>query len=252
VVRAVLAVTAMVAIFGASVSAARETEPTVVVAQAALQAPISVAPAAALVPAPTAVQAGRVKAALTKTQAVVVPEAVAERAPVQVAEDAPAAPSDEVLDLIFELEERDRQIAALEEQLAFLRQAQLAAQATPANETTSFAVGSNGRISDAANEDAMEQWRAGYILGGGQNLPAFENTILPCESGTQPNPDTAVGRTDDWGRAQINRPTWKDRFESLTGADFETHIVDPTLNGYMAAHVELEQGLRAWTCWRKR
>lgn len=100
----------------------------------------------------------------------------------------------------------------------------------------------------------QSQWQAGYQLGGGQNLAAFENVILPCESGGSVTPFEAVSRTNDWGRAQINRPTWEPRFEALTGVEFTTGILDPTLNGYMAAVVEREHstGLSAWTCWRKR
>jgi len=169
-------------------------------------------------------------------------------------------PSDELRDLVAEIEdrdaqiaERDAQIAALQEQLAYLRQEQLA-NLVSADEAARGASSFNNNTTLTAEQDvvAMEQWRAGYELGGGQNYTAFVNTILPCESGGQPNPDIAVGRTDDWGRSQINRPTWKKRFESLTGVEFEEHIVNPVLNGYMAAHVELEQGLNAWTCWRKR
>jgi len=236
----------MIAIFGASVAAARETDSaSVVVAQSAFQAPIAQVidvPVAEAVEEPiaeVAVAPADVQQAASQTRTTNALLALPTAATTIVVDQVPAAPSDDVLELLVEIEERDRQIAALEEQLVFLRQAQLSE--LHANQT-----------SDAANEDAMDQWRAGYTLGGGQNLPAFESTILPCESGTQPNPDVAVGRTDDWGRAQINRRTWKARFESLTGADFETGIVDPVLNGYMAAHVEQEQGLKAWTCWRKR
>ncbi len=101
-------------------------------------------------------------------------------------------------------------------------------------------------------ERATDAWRVGYRIGGGANLAAFEDVILPCESGGEVDPFSAIGRTDDWGRAQINRPTWRVRFAELTGLTFEEWILDPTLNGYMAAVVEQEQGLRAWTCWRKR
>ncbi|MGI9605901.1 MAG: hypothetical protein ACR2P0_07150, partial [Acidimicrobiales bacterium] len=78
--------------------------------------------------------------------------------------------------------------------------------------------------------------------------------ILPCESGGEPDPDAAVGPTDDWGRAQINRPTWARRFAELTGRDFVEWVREPFLNGYMSAVVEDEHssGLNAWTCWRKR
>jgi len=247
----------MIAIFGASVAAARETDSaSVVVAQSAFQAPIAQVidvPVAEAVEEPiaeVAVAPADVQQAASQTRTTNALLALPTAATTIVVDQVPAAPSDDVLELLVEIEERDRQIAALEEQLVFLRQAQLSE--LHANQTTQLSNNANGRISDAANEDAMDQWRAGYTLGGGQNLPAFESTILPCESGTQPNPDVAVGRTDDWGRAQINRRTWKARFESLTGADFETGIVDPVLNGYMAAHVEQEQGLKAWTCWRKR
>ena len=100
--------------------------------------------------------------------------------------------------------------------------------------------------------DAQAAWDAGYTLGGGANLSAFQNIILPCESGGQPNRDSVVGFTDDWGRAQINRPVWNTTFESLTGLSFEENIVRPALNGFMAAHIEQVQGLTAWTCWNRR
>ena len=304
VVRAVLAVTAIIAIFGASVGAAQEVEPLVTsVGEASLTLS---APTTSLVAPPTT---SSTTTSTTTTVPPVVESAVAsgfvpeideftaleieasedavsfgsgefvvggasdeaaeavdadteEDAEVDTPqEDAPendgsrqlqaAAPSEEVLELIAKIEEKDHQIAVLSEQLAYLRQAQLEDQIQP-QESVSSSLTNKARLTRDENAAAMDLWRAGYTLGGGQNLPAFENTILPCESGSQPNPDTAVGRTDDWGRAQINRPVWKKRFESLTGKDFETGIVDPTLNGFMAAHVELEQGLRAWTCWRKR
>ena len=103
-----------------------------------------------------------------------------------------------------------------------------------------------------------QQWAQGYLDQGGSNLNAFQNVILPCESGGENNPHAAVGRTDDHGRAQINRPVWKNRFEQKFGVPFDTHIYDPYLNGAMAATVEHEHhgihgdGLNAWTCWRNR
>ncbi len=106
--------------------------------------------------------------------------------------------------------------------------------------------------SPSTNAAAQAAWDEGYQIGGGRNLSAFHNTILPCESGSQPNPDTAVGRTDDWGRAQVNRPVWRTTFQDLTGQVFEEGIVQPVLNGYMAAYIENVQGLTAWTCWRNR
>ena len=160
--------------------------------------------------------------------------------------------SEELLDLVETVEDRDERIDVLEDQVASLRESQAESRLVAANAERAADLGVDARLTPEQNEAAMELWRSGYTLGGGQNLSAFENTILPCESGTQPNPDVAVGKTDDWGRAQINRPTWEARFESLTGSEFESGIVDPTLNGFMAAHVELEQGLSAWTCWRRR
>ena len=106
--------------------------------------------------------------------------------------------------------------------------------------------------------DQEQQWMQGYLDQGGRNLNAFQNIILPCESGGENNPHAAVGRTDDHGRAQINRPVWKNRFEQKFGVPFDTHIYDPYLNGAMAATVEHEHhgihggGLNAWTCWRNR
>jgi len=149
-----------------------------------------------------------------------------------------------------EVSERESQIVTLEEQVAFLQQVLIEVQTH--NDEEKERLVQSMSLEASSESEAMEQWRMGYSIGGGQNLPAFENVILPCESGGQPDPDTAVGPTDDWGRAQINRPTWKKRFESLTGAEFESFIIDPMLNGFMAAHVEQEQGLSAWTCWRKR
>lgn len=137
-----------------------------------------------------------------------------------------------------ELASSREQVVALQEQLGILQQTLIGVQAE-----SDEPVEANSSIA---------RWRIGYSLGGGERLASFENTILPCESGTQPDPDTAVSHTDDWGRAQINRPVWKDRFESLTGVNFEENITDPVLNGFMAAHVEQEQGLTAWTCWRNR
>lgn len=290
VIRLVLLATAICAIFTASVSAAQEGDrQSAVAAPATLPTPTSVAPAEPVMTttaAPTPVQddvsSVDVEQAVAEPVEQAVLDASLEQAPaeltisgrgsalVSLAElglteqapsttttvppvEVPPAPSDEVLALVADVEARDEQIEVLEGQLAQMRQEQLAnlvSAEEAANGSSSFS--RNDRLTPEENADAMEQWRAGYLLGGGQNLPAFENTILPCESGTQPNPDIAVGRTDDWGRSQINRPVWKERFESLTGADFETHIVNPVLNGYMAAHVELEQGLVAWTCWRKR
>ncbi len=301
VVRAVLAVTAIIAIFGASVSAAQEVEPLVTsVGEASLTlgspSASSASPSTTAAPSTTTtstttppvvesaiasgfvaevdeftaleIEASEDAVSFGSGEFVVggpsdeAVEADATDGDVAAEEDVPAdndgsrqlqaaAPSEEVLELVAKIEEKDRQIAVLSEQLAYLRQAQLENQVQP-QEPTSSSLTNKARLTPNENAAAMDLWRAGYTLGGGQNLPAFENTILPCESGSQPNPDTAVGRTDDWGRAQINRPVWKNRFELLTGKDFETGIVDPTLNGFMAAHVELEQGLRAWTCWRKR
>lgn len=153
-----------------------------------------------------------------------------------------------------ELAEREEQVEVLEEQLHLLRQALIGIGSQEIAEDVELAVDVTGidRRSDEFQAHSQAQWLMGYSIGGGENADAFLNTILPCESGTQPDPDRAVGATDDWGRAQINRPVWKARFESLTGANFEANISDPVLNGFMAAHVEQEQGLRAWTCWRIR
>lgn len=169
---------------------------------------------------------------------------------------APAASStdaDVIDELVRQLEERDMQIGVLHEQLAVMQQAVLASEhSVQEHRDTLLDERELMRTSDRFQDDAMAEWRMGYLLGGGQNLRAFESIILPCESGGEPDPDAAVGPTDDWGRAQINRPTWSKRFTELTGAEFEDHISNPILNGFMAAHVETEQGLRAWTCWRKR
>ena len=157
-----------------------------------------------------------------------------------------------------ELAESRARIAVLEEQLALSQQSSLLAHERVGRQRDTILAmqeadeGFMSPLSAEYQARAMDAWRVGYRIGGGQNLAAFESTILPCESGGEPDPFAAIGRTDDWGRAQINRPTWRVRFAELTGLAFEEWILDPTLNGYMAAVVEQEQGLRAWTCWRKR
>ncbi|MFT7474566.1 MAG: hypothetical protein ACI81L_001491 [Verrucomicrobiales bacterium] len=212
VIPIILLATAIVAIVGISVSAAQDAEPSLVIARAA----------------------------------------VAYELP-PIVEQIAAPPSEEVLELVAQIEERDARITVLEEQLVFLRQAHLASQLRDDEQQDRvLAAHIVNRETPEFQAEAMVQWRAGFTLGGGKNLAAFEQTILPCESGGEPDPDMAVGATDDWGRSQINRPTWKVRFESLTGSNFEEHITNPILNGYMAAHVERQQGLNAWTCWRKR
>lgn len=118
---------------------------------------------------------------------------------------------------------------------------------------TEQAVQLSAQLGNPGNEaDAQAAWDRGYVLGGGGNLSSFHNTILPCESGGQADRDTVVGRTDDWGRAQINRPVWSSTFASMFGIAFETGVTQPVLNGFMAAHIEQVQGLSAWTCWRNR
>ncbi len=156
----------------------------------------------------------------------------------------------EVVALEAELDARDEQIATLQEQLVFMQQVLIEVQAH--NDLEKDRLVQSLTLEASSQAESMEQWRMGYAIGGGESLSAFETVILPCESGSEPDPDMAVGPTDDWGRAQINRPTWKDRFESLTGSEFESNITNPMLNGFMAAHVEQEQGLSAWTCWRRR
>ena len=91
-----------------------------------------------------------------------------------------------------------------------------------------------------------ELWFAGYTAGGGQNREVFRTVILPGESGGERFPHDAVGPTDDWGRAQINRPVWAEKFTEITGVRFEVGVLDPTLNGFMAAYIEQAQGLTAW------
>lgn len=187
-----------------------------------------------------------------------VPPVVEEVAPVEEAvaseeADLPSPDEEVIAELVLQLEERDARIDVLHEQLAVLQQSVFASEhAIQEHRDTLLDEREELRTSDRFQDEAMEQWRMGYSLGGGQHLPAFESIILPCESGGEADPDAAVGPTDDWGRAQINRPTWSKRFTELTGAAFEDHIGNPILNGFMAAHVENEQGLSAWTCWRKR
>ncbi len=164
-----------------------------------------------------------------------------------------AAPSAEVTNLVLQLEQRDARIAVLHEQLVFLQQSALSSEQRAHTQQDTFLDEQvDLRTSGSFQAQAMADWRMGYTLAGGTNLQAFESIILPCESGGEADPDAAVGPTDDWGRAQINRPTWSARFTELTGASFEENIDEPILNGFMAAHVESEQGLSAWTCWRKR
>lgn len=170
-----------------------------------------------------------------------------------VVEDSPTSLAPEIEELVRQVEERDVQIAVLHEQVAFLQQAALSSDLrADEHQDTLLQEQRDLRFSQPHQTRSMNEWRIGYSIGGGQNLRAFETVILPCESGGEPDPDAAVGPTDDWGRAQINRPTWAARFRELTGAAFEDHIDAPILNGFMAAHVETEQGLSAWTCWRKR
>lgn len=215
VVLAILAATALVTIFGMSISGAQDLEPEVIEVVEVVEAP-------PVVEEPAVVEAA-----------------------------APPAP--EVAELILQLEERDARIAVLHEQLIFLQQAALSSELQADAERDTFLEEQQDlRVTEQFQEQAMAEWRMGYSLAGGKNLRSFETIILPCESGGEADPDAAVGPTDDWGRAQINRPTWSVRFTELTGASFEENIGTPILNGYMAAHVESEQGLSAWTCWRKR
>lgn len=180
-------------------------------------------------------------------------ETVVSAEPEVLEEPVAAALAPEVEDLVLQLEERDARIAVLHEQLIFLQQSALSSEQRADAQHDSFLEEQQDlRISEEFQERAMAEWRMGYSLAGGNNLRAFESIILPCESGGEADPDAAVGPTDDWGRAQINRPTWSVRFTELTGALFEENIHVPILNGFMAAHVESEQGLTAWTCWRKR
>ena len=170
-----------------------------------------------------------------------------------VVEDSPTSLAPEIEELVRQIEERDVQIEVLQEQVAFLQQAALSSDLrADQHQDTLLQEQRQIRFSESYQQRSMNEWAIGYSLGGGQNLTAFETVILPCESGGEADPDAAVGPTDDWGRAQINRPTWANRFRELTGAAFEDHIGKPILNGFMAAHVESEQGLSAWTCWRKR
>lgn len=166
-----------------------------------------------------------------------------------------SAADERIASLEHQLAEQDLQIAALQEQLAIARQAALEDEQRIENQRNTILTiqqldSGDGDVVD----EAYARWVVGYRLAGGTNVAAFENVILPCESGGEPDPDVAIGPTDDWGRAQINRPTWKGRFEQIMGVEFETFILNPTINGFMAAIVEQEhpRGLNAWTCWRRR
>ncbi|MGI9607912.1 MAG: hypothetical protein ACR2P0_17420, partial [Acidimicrobiales bacterium] len=104
------------------------------------------------------------------------------------------------------LAEANQRLIVLEEQLGFARQAALQSeQRVDSQRDTILTFQDSGRYSDGFQAVAIEEWRIGYTIGGGRNLAAFENVILPCESGGEQDPDAAIGRTDDWGRAQINR-----------------------------------------------
>lgn len=188
------------------------------------------------------------------------------------ASPAGEADADTDIDIDAIIAERDAAIALLESQAQAVRDAQAqaeedaarAAEAEAAAAAAEAAANANLSVGERAavlsrqlgrpssESEAQAAWDAGYNLGGGRNLSAFHSTILPCESGSQANRDTVVGATDDWGRAQINRPVWSSTFRSLTGIVFEEGVVQPVLNGYMAAHIEQVQGLSAWTCWRNR
>ncbi len=158
--------------------------------------------------------------------------------------------------LVGEVPDIGTVMAQLEEQVVAVRAAQReAARAveladlSPAQRAVLLA----DELGVATTEaEAQAAWDQGYALAGGSNLASFHSTILPCESGNQPNRDSVVGRTDDWGRAQINRPVWRTTFESMTGLTFEENIIRPALNGFMAGYIENVQGLTAWTCWRNR
>ncbi len=174
----------------------------------------------------------------------------------QTSTDTPSAPATDAPDDVQAIiDAQAEQIQVLTEQLAFARQAALhSEERLDSQRETILRFQEEGGLTDAERDDAFAEWVIGYTIGGGSSLDAFESIILPCESGGEPDPDAAVGPTDDWGRAQINRPTWSRRFTELTGVPFEEWIRDPMLNGYMAAVVEREQtnGLGAWTCWRRR
>ena len=152
-----------------------------------------------------------------------------------------------------EAEEAAAEAAALAEAEAQAAEAQareLALVGASAGERAAIRSAELGQ--PATEAQAQAAWDEGYAIGGGQNLSSFHNTILPCESGSQVNRDSVVGATDDWGRAQINRPVWRTTFADLTGIVFEEGVIQPVLNGYMAAYIEDVQGLTAWTCWRNR
>lgn len=139
----------------------------------------------------------------------------------------------------------EAEVAALEAKLGALEATQ-----TPATSETSTEHIDDTPPPPGTNADLDAQWFAAYQAAGGRNTDIFRDIILPCESGGQPLPHIVVGPTDDWGRAQINRPTWKATFEDRYSVDFETNIVDPSLNGHFAAYIEQVQGLDAWTCYR--
>lgn len=165
----------------------------------------------------------------------------------------PANPNQTIEDLQAELAKRDARLA---DSIEWRRNLQ--SRVYEQNRTISsleFELSATVRPT-LAEQDAL--WAAGYVGAGGQHLDRFQTVILPCESGGAPGEEhTVVGPTDDWGRAQINRPVWSDRFEEKFGVDFETHITNPVLNGAMAAVVEQEHhgrtgsGLQAWTCHRR-
>lgn len=142
--------------------------------------------------------------------------------------------------LQLERNQFERTAIALEAQIAVL-EAELAT-------TTTAPPPERPATGTLAELDA--RWFDAYQAGGGRNPLIFRDIILPCETGGERFPHSAIGPTDDWGRAQVNRPTWKPTFEARYDTDFETGITDPSLNGHFAAHIEQVQGLDAWTCYR--
>lgn len=101
--------------------------------------------------------------------------------------------------------------------------------------------------------DPVDRFTDGYQANGGTNVNAIL-AIAKCESGlTDPTIDNeGLNRngTVDHGFLQINDGVWSDRFETVTGRPFATHVYDAYWNGYMGAHIEDVQGWSAWSASR--
>lgn len=118
-------------------------------------------------------------------------------------------------------------------------------------------------------EDPQTLWDRGFIEGGGRDL-AVMHRVIACESdGVAEGPFNAIGRSSpDWGRAQINSPTWEEEWDRLVPIPFFAPgrprptvsspdvggghgYQDPYWNGWFSAHIQTVQGTSAWVCAKK-